>query len=281
MADNFDIKFDDEKVKINTFVEHYHNAYELDFFIKANIDIFVKDSKYTISDGDILLIKPYDIHKLIYNSNTQYVRYVINFKEEYISDVINTLKIHHLLDWVKTTNGRKTNINLHQKNKIGILFKELVQQFKNLDNSNNQDSSNRMSIHANIKMNLIMLLNQLYEWTQNHNSSIIMDKKDHQVQNIVQFIDCHYSHTLTLEDLAQQFFLSKFYISHIFKEITGFSVMKYIQHKRIIEAQKLLRVSSKSSTQICYECGFNNIQHFYRVFKTISDTTPQKYRNHT
>ncbi len=266
MVDSFNIRFDDEKVKINTSLEHYHNSYELDFFIKANIDIFIKDSKYSIHDGDILLIKPYDIHKLIYHSSTQYIRYVINFKEEYISDVINTLKIQHLLDWIKTINDRKVTINLQQKTKIEILFKELVEQYKKLD------SNNMVSIHANIKMNLVMLLNLLHEWTWNHKSSIIMDKKDHQVQDIIQFIDCHYSYTLTLEDLAKQFFLSKFYISHIFKEITGFSVMEYIQHKRIVEAKKLLRDSSKSVTQICYECGFNNIQHFYRVFKTLSHT---------
>ncbi len=272
MVGEFHIRFDDEKVLTQKSLEHYHATYELDLFVKAHIDIFIKDQKHAVTDGDILLLKPYDLHKLIYNPNAQYVRYVINFKKEYIEDVVHALKIQYLLKWLQTLQDRKLSIKLFQKAKLEMLFKALAEQFKMLDQQND------VSIHANIKMNLVLLLNQLHERTQDHALNVTMDKKAHQVQKIIQFIDTHYRDSLTLDGLAAQFFLSKFHLSHIFKEITGFSVVEYLQYRRIIEAQKLLENSSKSITEICYECGFNNIQHFCRVFKKLSHTTPRRYR---
>ncbi|HHW49780.1 MAG TPA: helix-turn-helix transcriptional regulator [Clostridiaceae bacterium] len=85
---------------------------------------------------------------------------------------------------------------------------------------------------------------------------------------------------ITLELLSKKFYLSKFYISRIFIEITGFSVFEYLQHRRIIEAQKMLKNSRKEIADICYDCGFNNIQYFYLVFKKMTRTAPYKYRKH-
>jgi YesN/AraC family two-component response regulator len=78
--------------------------------------------------------------------------------------------------------------------------------------------------------------------------------------------------------LEEKFYLNKFHISHVFKEITDFSVIEYVQQRRVIEAQKQLTYSQKKIIDICFDCGFNNIQHFHRVFKKITGVTPHKYR---
>ena len=101
----------------------------------------------------------------------------------------------------------------------------------------------------------------------------MMNEKDRHVQNLIEFIDCNYSQNLTLEKIAQPFIMSKsFYIEYI----SYYSNMKYIQYKKTMEAQKPLKASTKSATEICYQCGFNNIQHFGRVFITRYQHHPRK-----
>jgi len=48
--------------------------------LKANVEIFLKNKKYNITDGDLFFINAYDIHKIIYSKHSDYVRYVINKK---------------------------------------------------------------------------------------------------------------------------------------------------------------------------------------------------------
>ncbi|HHV96245.1 MAG TPA: helix-turn-helix transcriptional regulator [Clostridiaceae bacterium] len=81
-----------------------------------------------------------------------------------------------------------------------------------------------------------------------------------------------------MESLEKRFHFSKYYLSHIFKQLTGFTIIEYVQHRRIIEAQRMLRYTNKDIIEIGYDCGFNNIQHFYRVFSKITGTTPLHYR---
>jgi AraC-like DNA-binding protein len=54
--------------------------------------------------------------------------------------------------------------------------------------------------------------------------------------------------------------------------------MEYVQYRRTIEAQKLLEDTDKDILSVYYDCGFNNVQHFYRVFRKISKVTPSQYR---
>nr|WP_275983849.1 AraC family transcriptional regulator [Paenibacillus hamazuiensis] len=83
---------------------------------------------------------------------------------------------------------------------------------------------------------------------------------------------------ITLELLEKQFGLSKYYISHLFKETTRFTVFEYVANRRILEAKKLLEQTDQPIVQIALGCGFNNLQHFYRMFGRYAKMSPLQYR---
>jgi len=81
-----------------------------------------------------------------------------------------------------------------------------------------------------------------------------------------------------LQQIAEELYISKYYLSHFFKENTGFTVIEFVNSKRIIEAQKMLIKSSTNITDIAVNVGFNSLTHFERTFKKINGITPSQYR---
>jgi len=257
----------------NTFInEHYHDMYEIDIFEKANFDIFVKDKKYKINDRDVLLINQYDLHRLIYSTTPIYARYVIYLKKDFLDPILRSFSIPEIMDIFFSHNIQKININIKQQNILSDLLNSILKK------GNNHILSPMDK--AEIKAKMILLITKLCKlFSQNINDSAnAYNKKDIQVESIIEYIDANYSKNISLNKLSNILHVNKYYISHIFKETTGFTVIEYLQYKRIIEAQKMLKHPDISIIDICYDCGFNSVQHFYRVFNKFTNTTPLKYK---
>ncbi len=100
-------------------------------------------------------------------------------------------------------------------------------------------------------------------------------------QNLLQvkdYLDAHYGETISLEDLAGRFFISKFYLSRIFKEQFGVSIGDYLLQVRITRAKQLLRFSHESLESIAVQCGFGSLYYFSRMFKKVEGIAPSAYR---
>lgn len=92
------------------------------------------------------------------------------------------------------------------------------------------------------------------------------------------YLDEHASEKIALEDLAQHFFINKFYLTRIFKEQFGVSINTYLLQIRITKAKRLLRFSDKAIEEIGEECGITPLYYFSRVFKKIEGMSPSEYR---
>ncbi|WP_408609514.1 helix-turn-helix transcriptional regulator [Anaerocolumna sedimenticola] len=88
----------------------------------------------------------------------------------------------------------------------------------------------------------------------------------------------HYKEDLSLEFLAKNFYISSYYLSHQFKNITGFTLNNYIQMTRIRNAQQLLLTTDMNVTHISESCGFSSFSQFNRTFNKYCDASPTKYR---
>jgi YesN/AraC family two-component response regulator len=98
------------------------------------------------------------------------------------------------------------------------------------------------------------------------------------VIEVMQYITRHYEERLTLGLLSEKFSTSPYYLSRLFKSMTGLSFVDYIAAVRIMEAQKLLRDTNQKVTRIAEEVGFDNLAHFYKTFKKLSSASPLQYR---
>lgn len=98
------------------------------------------------------------------------------------------------------------------------------------------------------------------------------------VLDVKQYLDDNYASRITLEELCSRFYISKYYLTHSFKEQFGLSITAYLQSVRITHAKQLLRFSHKTVEEIGYETGIGAPAYFSRVFKEVEGVSPSVYR---
>ena len=97
------------------------------------------------------------------------------------------------------------------------------------------------------------------------------------IRCIMEWTKEHMLEHITVEDAAAQLHYSKYHFCRFFKENAGVTYLKYLNVLRINHAIELLR-EGYSTTDCCYECGFENVSYFIRLFKDVTGYTTVEYR---
>ena len=95
------------------------------------------------------------------------------------------------------------------------------------------------------------------------------------------YIDLHFKESLTLEQLAEEAHMNKYYLSHAFKREYGVSPINYMISRRIEESKYLLAETDLSMSQISQLLGFSSLSYFSQVFRRTQSISPKEYRQGT
>ncbi len=98
------------------------------------------------------------------------------------------------------------------------------------------------------------------------------------MERILSYCEQHFLEEISLESMAKELFLGKFYISHLFNNQLNTSFSNYINALRIEKAVKLLTATKLSITDVCFSSGFTCTRTFNRVFVKRIGVPPRKYR---
>ena len=118
-----------------------------------------------------------------------------------------------------------------------------------------------------------MMNRMIYE--KNHPSS--QHEESSLYQNLLIYIGEHLDEPLTMEQLARQFYVSKYHISHIFKDNFGLSVHQYIIKKRLAACREAI-MSNVSISEVYLNYGFGDYSSFYRAFKKEYGISPKDFQ---
>ncbi len=98
------------------------------------------------------------------------------------------------------------------------------------------------------------------------------------VESATQFIRQNYMKKLTLQEIADSIYISKYYLCHLFQSVLDISVVNYINMVRIEYSKKFLYNPKLSVGQVAEKVGFENLSYFCKIFKKHTGTTPSEYR---
>ncbi len=98
------------------------------------------------------------------------------------------------------------------------------------------------------------------------------------LQNVASYLNEHYTEDISLDFLAENFFISKYYLSREFKKEFGTTIIQYILVKKITYAKELLRYSNSSIEDIATLCGIDDASYFNKVFRKLEGCTASEYR---
>jgi len=109
-------------------------------------------------------------------------------------------------------------------------------------------------------------------------SSAAARPRNETVEQICAYLSANYHQKFSLTEVAARFYLSPYYLSRLFRRVTGQSIVDYINNRRIEAAQKLLETTELSISAVAEQTGFASAAHFRRVFREVMGTGPLQYR---
>lgn len=248
---------------------HLHDNYEIYKAISNNIRYFVEGTFYDLSSGDIIITNNREIHRPIITTNAPYERSFIQFSPTIFPQIKNV--DYDPLDlFTRRKHGQLNHIIIPEPavSVVEAYFKSIEACFVlNTDKS---------IYEARLILNQLLIeLNTIHE-------SLNSDKQkeystDPRITTILEYLDMYFVEPFDLNEFSKLHHMDKYYLSHLFKSNTGFTLLEYIQSKRIQYA-KLLIAKDLSLNEISLTCGFNDYSNFFKTFKRLVNQSPKDYK---
>ncbi len=242
--------------KSYTLERHHDDSFLIMFIKKGSFKLTIDGTTYTVSENQVAIIDCNKFHS--YKSITDWETLWIHFKgpvsHEYYNTIIKKSGTGHVIDLYDTLNlDKRFNI-------IYDIFKnkEVVKEFL-------------------VSKYICDLLTELLLAIDNKKGQI--ENNSNIVDNAIKFMREHLTENITLSDISTSVSLSPYYFSRLFKNETSFSPHQYLISMRIDLAKFLLKNTSSSIKQICFNTGFNSESMFCTTFKQRTGISPSGYRD--
>lgn len=147
-------------------------------------------------------------------------------------------------------------------------FTTIIEQCMQL--SSKKDLTSEFFIHKTITDLLTLCISR--------NQKETVDTSTEKLREIKEYIDQNFMDDISLSDIAERFFISKYHLAREFKELYGMTVGNHITACRITYAKTLLRFTDLKIEEIARKCGIGDTNYFTKVFKKLEGTTPKVYR---
>ena len=248
---------------------HHHDFYEIYFFLSGNVQYNIESRSYSLTPGDVLVISPMELHQPLFSrDHRSYERIVLWLDVRFL----DSLGLPHqpLAACFDTTRPGHTNLlrpDGTQRTLLSFYLEQLRQEAISAEPY--QD------IHAlALLVQILVMLNRLSlkERQLPENTA----PSDSVVYSILAYINEHYRDDLSLDFLANKFFISKYHLSREFNRLIGTSVHRYIIQKRLVMAKQMMS-EGISSSEVYQHCGFGDYSNFYRAFKSEYEISPKEF----
>lgn len=252
--ENYSLSFGSNYVDSNYgFALHSHDGvYEILYIEEGTPSFWVEGTSYPLSKGDIVIARQDEMHRIIHMESYMYKRLVINIKTEFFN-------IEGCDNYAAFFENRPVGLgNYFPSNEV---FEDIIARIKKY-------------VVLREKVLVKLALCEL-SWALNSASANSLIESRGFVQDIVLYINENITQPLTLEKIAEHFYISKYHLCRIFKEKLGLTVAKYITHKRIMMVKELC-ASGKNITEACISSGFGDYSSFYVAYKKETGKSPNK-----
>lgn len=260
---------------------HRHEYLQINYISQGKGMHFVNGYPFEIIKGDIFVIPPYIPHYIAAQQDSSIEVIEFEFIPEFVSrslenDESNDIFVDfaYIEPFLVSENKVKPRLNLVGKTQQEVerILSEVLLEY------NEKPQGYNLLIKAMLLKLLVLVGREFKRSLEENESGIFYNRHRDAIYGALQYISEHYSEELVLEDIAKMFALSQSYFSYLFKNITSKTFIEYLTGLRISKAMELLKTTDKRVLDICYETGFNSVNHFNRIFKQIIGISPTQYR---
>lgn len=235
------------------FSYHYHDFHKIIVFISGKVTYHIEGKAYHLKPRDILLVSQGAIHKPEIDPSVPYERYIFWIRDDLSCQELNTC--------FQKANDRSFNL-VRADSALQERLKDLLPEIEQtLQNKHFGDTVLRNALFTQF----MIYINRIFLRT-----SSSPDKKtyssDTQVEQLLKYINRNLSENLSIDQLANRFFFSKYHMMRKFKNETGYTIHNYITSKRLLMARSLIS-QGMPVMKAALASGFHDYTTFVRAYK--------------
>ena len=229
---------------------HWHESIELVYVVEGNVVVTRNGLESIYIPGDLIIFNSNEIHSIHYQDKTATFH-----------SIIADLSICNL-----------GSLPQHSVNSDAVaLFLHIIDEFRE------KKINYKEAIIGGIKLLQSLLTREKIDYNTNQISS----RKQDLVKQAISYMYIHFREDILIEDISTALHYNKYYLCHVFKEVTGRTILTHLNYIRCDYARSLLVSGKYSVTEVAYLSGFSNSPHFTQTYKNIFNRTPISFKNTT
>lgn len=232
---------------------HFHGYIEVVYCFSGEQKVVINGVSYTLFRGDTAIILPHVLHEYKIGDS---------LSGKSLSVILETSVLGSLFPEILTCN---LNVPIIRSGEFSTATERLFLEISK--------TKNQMEILGYITVILSKALNYL-----TFSPSKSVDNADI-IKSLCSYIESNYEENLTIESLSKTFGYSKSYIAHVFSDKLKIPFRTYLNGLRCEKAYILLKLKSKSVTEVASEVGFLSLNTFTRTFKKLYGVSPSNIKN--
>lgn len=266
-------KSDDVATVLHKVPKHYHSEMEIIYFKEGGVIYEVDRVPYRVKDETIILIPNNSIHSGIVFDFSKHKNIVYVFDFSILESPVHDFCSNKYILPIKNNEIKLPTIIGYDNPSFSLLKNILL----NIESLNQLKTS---AYELEIKSQLMQFFSELYK---NNLIKLSDTKKDDKsskknIGKVFDFIHNNFDKDISRMQVIKILGVSESQFTRIFKNITGSTFSDYLNTYRIIKSAHLLIHSNLTVTEIAFECGFQELSYFIRVFNKNMKTSPNKYR---
>ena len=238
---------------------HHHRSFEIYYMFKGKREYFIEDRFFVINEGDIVVIPRGVFHR---TSGEGGLRYLVHFSERFLEKYFTQAALHPLLD--------KMPFVFRGEPALRERFLLLLEQMNVVYSKSGAFVDEHLLAGS--------LYQVLFSIAFGNNTYISADHTDKRITKVVQYINENFNTIKDVDEIAEEFYISKYHLCRSFKKNLGISLISYLNTIKIRQACTMIREGNANLTEIAMQSGFNSSSYFSKVFRKETGISPTDYR---
>ncbi len=253
----------DEHPVPTAFSRHCHTHYEIIYVVRGAGNYVVEGEKYDLRPATLMFFRPGEFHYVDVRREEPYERYVFHFTAEGVPAAASALA---RLEERPFGEG-----NFYSIEDVPLGVSSLFERFEGAIGLRHEAAEEL----SRLLLSELLLLLSLTPPTKHKRR-----KEEPLAARVIRYVNAHIAEPLSLDDIAGEFYVSKYYLCRAFKRHNGISILGYINGKRVMMARQMIE-SGEVAAVVSERVGFSDYSTFYRAYRKAYGHAPTEARRGT
>ena len=242
---------------------HYHSFHKIVWLLAGRTDYAVEGCAYHLQPGDCVLVGRGCIHRPLVQAEDYYERVILYISPDYLEGLSAG-------DDLASCFSRAQQQSCYVYHASGELRQKLLQ----LEQVTDSDEFGAAILQQALFMELMVAVNRMTRQEQ----AVDGFSGDRKMMAILQYLGSHPEENISIDDLSERFYISKYHMMRCFRDTTGYTIHNYITEKRLLLARQLLN-QGVALSEIAQRCGYQDYSTFSRAYKKQFGASPSASRD--